>query len=350
MDKDWNEFCELFSFDNLYKAHHTARNGKKKHYSVAIYEQHVSANLCELRAKLLNQSYTIKTYKTFYIYEPKKRLIQACSYIDRIVQHCLCDNYLTPLLDSKLVYDNCACRKGKGTDFAVKRVKQHMIEYYKKYGKDGYVLRIDIRKYFQSIDHEIVLRKIAGYVHNKYIFALIERIINGYSGTGLPIGNQISQIIAVTYLDDVDRLIKEKLKIRHYVRYMDDFMIIGHDKRELEHALDEVRIACAKDKLELNAKTEMQPLSEPIDFIGKSFSYTSNGGVTVRLRQKNKVRVYRKIKYVTTIYNKNYIDKALLNSTLTSYIGLLKRVDGGAGIVKKALIAVEGNTKLVGWK
>lgn len=350
MDRDWDEFCALFSFDNLYKAHLRARNGKRSHYSVAVYEQHVSANICDLRAKILDQSYTIKTYKTFYIYEPKKRLIQACSYIDRIVQHCLCDNYLTALLDSKLIYDNCACRKGKGTDFTVKRVVRHMNEFYKKYGTDGYVLRIDIKKYFQSINHDIVLTKVARYVHNKYIYALIERIINGYTGTGLPIGNQISQILAVTYLDDVDRMIKEKLKIRHYVRYMDDFVIFAHTKEELEYTLDEVRNACAKDKLELNAKTEIQPISEPIDFIGKSFSYNSNGGVIVRLRQRNKIRVYRKIKYVTMTYNRSYITKDLLNSTLRSYIGLLKRVDGGSGVVSKALIAMNGDTKLVGWK
>lgn len=335
-DKDWDFFNQLFSFRNLYRAHLRSRNSKREVPSVVDYEMHISSNITRLRYNILHGVYAINSYKTFYIYEPKKRLIQACAYVDRIVQHCLCDNYLTELIDSKLIYDNCACRKNKGIDFAVRRVKKHLQGFYKQYGTDGYCLRVDISKYFQSIDKEIVLKKLNRHVTNRYIMGLISRIVLGYDSEGLPIGNQISQTLAIYYLNDVDRFIKEVCRVKFYTRYMDDFFILHHDKAFLEDLTRLIREECEKDKLTLNAKTMIIPIKQGIDFIGKNFMLEDNGAVTVRLRQVNKRRIYRRIKYVAQTVPVNEQETVHKRSVMASYTGLTKRIDGGRKLVFNA--------------
>lgn len=340
-DKDWDYFNELFSFRNLYRAHLRSRNSKRFVPSVVDYEMHISSNIIRLRYEVLRGEYAINAYKKFYIYEPKKRLIQACAYVDRVVQHCLCDNYLTGLIDSKLIYDNCACRKNKGLDFAVRRVKKHLQAFYNMYGTDGYCLRVDISKYFQSIDKEIVLKKLNRHVTNRYIMGLIARIVLGYDSEGLPIGNQISQTLAIYYLNDVDRFIKEVCRVKYYTRYMDDFFILHHDKAFLEDLTRLIREECEKDKLTLNAKTMIIPIKQGIDFIGKNFMLEDNGAVTIRLRQVNKRRIYRRIKYVaqtTPISEQEIVHK---RSVMASYTGLTKRIDGGRKLVFNARVRGE---------
>lgn len=340
-DKDWDFFNQLFSFRNLYRAHLRSRNSKREVPSVVDYEMHISSNITRLRYNILHGVYAINSYKTFYIYEPKKRLIQACAYVDRIVQHCLCDNYLTELIDSKLIYDNCACRKNKGIDFAVRRVKKHLQGFYKQYGTDGYCLRVDISKYFQSIDKEIVLKKLNRHVTNRYIMGLISRIVLGYDSEGLPIGNQISQTLAIYYLNDVDRFIKEVCRVKFYTRYMDDFFILHHDKAFLEDLTRLIREECEKDKLKLNAKTMIIPIKQGIDFIGKNFMLEDNGAVTVRLRQVNKRRIYRRIKYVAQTVPVNEQETVHKRSVMASYTGLTKRIDGGRKLVFNARLRGE---------
>lgn len=335
-DKDWDFFNQLFSFRNLYRAHLRSRNSKRFVPSVVDYEMHISSNIIRLRYDILRGEYAINAYKTFYIYEPKKRLIQACAYVDRVVQHCLCDNYLTELIDSKLIYDNCACRKNKGLDFAVRRVKKHLQGFYKQYGTDGYCLRVDISKYFQSIDKEIVLKKLNRHVTNRYIMGLISRIVLGYDSEGLPIGNQISQTLAIYYLNDVDRFIKEVCRVKYYTRYMDDFFILHHDKAFLEDLTRLIREECEKDKLTLNAKTMIIPIKQGIDFIGKNFMLEDNGAVTVRLRQVNKRRIYRRIKYVAQTVPMSEQETVHKRSVMASYTGLTKRIDGGRKLVFNA--------------
>lgn len=145
----------------------------------------------------------------------------------------MCDEVLAPILDKKLIYDNSACRIGKGTHFAIGRVSKFLHDFYKKNGANGYFLKCDIRKFFDNIDHEVLRRKLATVIEDKQVLSLLYQIIDSFevtSGKGLPLGNQTSQWFAIFYLDGFDRLIKEKLKIKYYSRYMDDYVLIHHDK------------------------------------------------------------------------------------------------------------------------
>jgi RNA-directed DNA polymerase len=208
---EYPSYDDVFTFANLYKAHLKARRSKRHKKDVILFEMGLGAHLWELKHQLDDRAYKISGYNHFVIYEPKRRDIQSLRYYDRIVQHCLVDNYLMPLLENNLIYDNGACRKEKGTDFCRERVTEFLAKHYKRHGTKGYVLQFDIHHYFESIDHErlkeILERKIADSEIKNLILSIIDSY-NREKGKGLPMGNQTSQCFALLYLDSVDRLVK----------------------------------------------------------------------------------------------------------------------------------------------
>ena len=142
--EDLMTYKEIFTFQNLYLAHKKARKSKRHKKDVILFEIDLSNNLYELYKQLNGYTYQISGYHKFLIFEPKEREIQALEYKDRVVQHCLCDNYLMPLLERRLIFDNGACRKGKGTDFSRNRIKGFLRDYFKHHGHTGYYLKCDI--------------------------------------------------------------------------------------------------------------------------------------------------------------------------------------------------------------
>ncbi len=293
-------YDQIFSFKNLYKAHMKARRSKRHKCEVILYEMNLGENLTKLEKELINETYKIKGYYKFMINDPKLREIQALSYEDRIVQKALCDGFLSEYLERRLIYDNAACRKDKGTDFARERLKFFLRRYYKTYGNSGYVLKMDIRKYFDSIDH-LILKDKFNKVKDERIKELLYEIVDSYEKTsnkGLPMGNQTSQWFALYYLDGVDRLIKENLRIEYYTRYMDDMILIHHNKEYLNYCLNEIKLILNKLKLELNDKTEITPITHGIEYLGFRFYLLSTGKINLRLRSSSKRRIVNKYKKV----------------------------------------------------
>ena len=236
---DYDKICD---FGNLYRAHLRARKGKKHKLEVTSFEAHLSLNLLTMATLLRARAYRMKGYYHFVIHEPKRREIFAAHYPDRVLLHCLCDNVLAPILQPRLIYDNAACQPGKGSHFAIKRMTEFMRRHYVKRGTEGYVLKCDISKYFASIDHEVLKKQLARVIKDEDVRRLLFHYIDSYDtdgrpGRGIPLGNQSSQWFAVYYLDPVDRLIKEKLRIKHYIRYMDDMVLIHPDKETLRECL-----------------------------------------------------------------------------------------------------------------
>lgn len=222
-------YSRLCNFENLYKAHLKARKGKRHTKEVIDFELNLSTNLIEIADQLKNQTYRIQGYYQFNVYEPKKRTISALHYQDRVVQHCLCDEILEPILDRKLIYDNAACRKRKGTQFACNRVTEFLHRFIKENRYPEYFLRFDIRKFFDSIDHEVLKAKLKKIIFDPRLLNFLYMIIDSYHtepGKGLPMGNQTSQWFAIYYLDRFDRKIKEEQRMKYYVRYMDDGLIM----------------------------------------------------------------------------------------------------------------------------
>ena len=253
---DYEKICD---FENLYKAHKRARCCKRHKKDVILFEMNLAENLWNIKTSLENRTYKVAGYNKFMIYDPKEREIQALSYYDRIVQHVLCDEVLTPFFDNRLIYDNCACRIGKGTHFALKRLTKFFHNHYQKYGASGYILKCDIRKYFSSIHHEVLKSRLQTVISDKDILNLLFHIIDSFEHSpnrGLPMGNQTSQLFALYYLDPLDRFIKEKLRIKHYVRYMDDLALLSDDKDYLKDCLKNMqKIVNNQLKIEFNDKT-----------------------------------------------------------------------------------------------
>lgn len=279
-----------------------------------------------LLQRLEYRQYKIGGYHKFMIYDPKEREIQALSFADRVFQHLLCDNILMPYLEPRLIYDNAACREGKGTHFALNRLEKFMREHYKKYGAEGYILKFDIRKYFNSIDHVVLKNKLKGFPDEE-VKQLLYHIINSFEyseGRGLPMGNQSSQWFALYYLDRLDRLIKEKLKVKYYVRYMDDGVLLASSKKELQEALRQMKELIYEDRLEFNEKTQIFPLSQGVDFLGWHLYLTDTGKVIKRLRTSNKKRFKKRMKCYQKRYAANNISLAEITRSVRSYNGHLQ--------------------------
>ena len=325
-EKTNTPFDDIISYQNLLAAHKSARCSKQHKREVIEFELHLSKNLWALHYDLKYHRYNISGYNKFMIYDPKEREIQAISYRDRIVQHSLCDNFLTPLLENHLINVNCACRREKGTDYAIKKLKAFMTSHYRKYRKTGYFVKLDIKKYFPSINHQILKQKLWKIIKDSNIRYLLETILDSYgNGQGLPMGNQSSQNFALLYLDRIDRIIKEKLRVKCYVRYMDDMIMLVRTKQEADLIFETVKKELEKEKLALNPKSKVFPVKDGIQFLGWNFKYSKNGKIIQTVKAQSKQRVFSKVKNFRHLYNigmKNQEDKECI---LASYKGHFQR-------------------------
>ena len=322
-------FDRLWDFQNLYRAHRKARLSKRHKREVILFEKDLALNLTMLSRAIYDGSYRMSGYYNFFVYEPKKRNISALHYVDRVVQHCLCDDILAPELDKRLIYDNVACRIGKGLSFALKRLTGFLADYYRAYGNNGYFLRCDIRKYFDSVDHDILKAKLRKIITDERLLVFLENIIDSYEtfpGKGLPMGNQTSQWFAIYYLDSFDRIIKERFRIKYYIRYMDDCVLIHHDKQFLLGVKQVMEDFLEKKlKLSFNEKTQIFPIRNGVDFLGFNFRLSDSGKVVRRLRPLVKRKFRRSISEIMKQYASGKISVREAIAPVISYNAHLKQ-------------------------
>ena len=301
------DFEKVYDFENLYKAYRKARLGKRWKDAAAKYEINALDATHFLSNLLKAQTYKPSEYKTFKVYEPKERVVMTNSYKDKVVQHSLCDNVLEPKLSKQFIYDNYASQKGKGTHFGLDRVVSFMRSYYRKNGLNGWILKCDITKYFYNIRHDILKQQVRKSITDEKCLWLIDMIIDSTDGVGIPIGNQSSQLFALLYLSDLDHYIKEKLKIKYYGRYMDDFYLLHPDKEYLKYCLSEIKKIVESLGLKLNPKTQIMPISQGLDFLGFHTYLTSTGKVIKKIRRRSKNNVRRKLKKMKGLVDKGKI-------------------------------------------
>ena len=318
---------EAFTFEKLLPCHKLCRTSKQHRKDVINFELNLGYNLVKLSNEILSKQYKVGSYKVFKIYEPKERVIEALYYKDRLVLMAFCTHIIQPKLEKSLIYDNVACRKGKGTLFGLKRLEHFLRDYYKKYGCKGYFLKCDVTKYFQSINHDILIKNLSKTSLDDEDLYMAKTIIdskNAETGVGLPIGNQTSQWFGLFYLNKIDRLIKEKLQIKYYVRYMDDMILVHHDKEYLKYCREQIeKIANNELNLKLNSKTQVAQLKNGIDFLGFRTILCENGKILRLLRSQAKIKMKHKLKLLGKHKQEKIVDDSFIDKRLNAYKGHL---------------------------
>jgi RNA-directed DNA polymerase len=324
-------FDNVCAADNLYSAYRKARKGKRNRPDVVKFELNLETELQDLREALINQTYTPGPFKHFTIYERKARLISVAPFRDRVLHHAIM-NELEPVLDKRLVHDCYACRVGKGVHKAIDRYQHYANRY-------AYELKLDVQKFFPSIDHHVLKNILRRRLKDPRLLALLAQIVDHapedivasplvyFAGDdlltpiqrprGLPIGNLTSQVFANVYLDDLDHWVKEVLQVDGYIRYMDDLFLFGDDKTQLwavRSAIDE-KLASLRLRLR-GGKTQLFQTNERLDVLGVTASRqrrwlrNDNGHRFIR-RYKNMLRKIR-----TGLYDRNHV-----RASIQSWIG-----------------------------
>lgn len=267
MKRVGNIYNEIISLENLKLADEKARRGKLKSYGIKLHDKNREDNILKLYEQLKNKTYKTSEYNIFKIYEPKERDIYQLPYFpDRIVHHAVM-NILEPIWVSIFTSDTFSCIKGRGIHGCWKKVKDAL----RDEENTKYCLKIDIKKYYPSINHDILKALIRKKIKCNDTLELLDEIID--SAKGVPIGNYLSQYFANIYLTYFDHWVKEDLKVKYYFRYADDMVFLHSDKEELRKILNEVR-AYLKNELELELKHNYQIFptqKRGIDFVGYVF-------------------------------------------------------------------------------
>ena len=263
---------ELTTLEKLNNAFYLAAKESKWKPATQRYHSNLLLNNLELQEELRNGTYRVEPTVNFWINERgRQRYIESPKIRDRIVQKVLTTEILIPYLTKPLIYDNYASLKGRGTSFARKRIDVLLQRFIRNHGTDGYVLLIDIKKYFPSIDHTILKKMVHDRIHEPpEIMNLIDYVIDTSSNSeiGLNLGSEAPQIFAVFYLSLIDSFIKTVKGIKYYGRYMDDMFIISESKEELKNLLEEIKEQLAGLKLEINErKTHITKLSRGFTFM-----------------------------------------------------------------------------------
>jgi retron-type reverse transcriptase len=270
MKKYKNLYEKIYQFDNLYGAYKKARLGKRYRREVLVFESDLEGELIQLQNELIWDMYKTGDYRVFDIYEPKKRVAAALPFRDRVLQHALI-SVIEPIFEKRFFFHSYACRPGKGAHAGADVAQKWLREVKRSHGR-VYCLKADIKSYFASIDHGILIKILSGRIGCKRTLGLCNHIIDTWS-PGVPIGNLTSQLFANIYLNEFDTYIKYVLKVGMYVRYMDDWVVVHHDKEYLHGIWAMAKVWLSENLgLELNRKTQVFPVGlrrgRALDFLG----------------------------------------------------------------------------------
>jgi RNA-directed DNA polymerase len=321
-------YQEIISLENLFAAWQEFLPGKRNKRDVQEFGATLTDNILQLQAELANFSYVHGPYKAFNISDPKPRNIHKASVRDRVLHHAVYRR-LYPFFDKTFIADSYSCRIGKGTHKALDRLKSFAFKISKNHTKTVWVLKCDIKKFFASIDHKILLKILENYIIDKNVLWLLRQIIESfYSQTeskGLPLGNLTSQLFCNVYMNEFDQFVKHKLQVRHYVRYADDFVFLSDSRQDLENLIFKIpEFLDRRLKLALHpAKVFIKTLASGVDFLGwVNFPHHRV------LRTTTSRRMFKRVYQKPT------------NPTLQSYLGLISH--GNSHKLKTRLLNWQG--------
>lgn len=336
----WPVVC---SFGWLLEANRNARKGKRYRAEVMGFTARLEDNLFVIQQGMTDGSYELGPYRKLWVYVPKKRLVMALAYPDRIVQWSLYQ-YLNPIYDKLFIEDSYACRVGKGSHKAAKRLQYWMRQVDRKPGPGWYCLKLDISKYFYRVNHEKLLSILERRIKDPDMMAFIQGVVNSTAepfglprgrtpentapeewlyGVGMPIGNLTSQLFANIYLNELDQYCKHVLKIHFYIRYMDDVIILAQDKETLQRWKATIAAFLRNElALDLNDKTSIRPIRQGVEFVGVRIWATH-----MKLRKSTVRRLKREVRKISALYAAGDMSREGFERRVSSIRGLLKHTE-----------------------
>lgn len=319
-----HKFEDIIGLENLLEAWQEFVKGKRNKKDVQEFSLRLIDNIISLHQDLANRTYRHGGYQAFKIYDQKPRDIHKASVRDRLLHHALYRK-LYPFFNRAFIADSFSCQIGKGTHKAINRFRAFSYKISKNNTKTCWALKCDIKKFFASIDHAILLKILQQYIPDQNILWLLKNVIGSFfsmkADIGLPLGNLTSQLLVNTYMNEFDQFVKHKLKIKHYIRYCDDFVILGENKEYLEKLIPKINYFLnEKLKLALHLdKISIRKHHQGIDFLG----YISFPHHRI-LRTKTKRRMFHKIEQKIKELKQGEISEESFYQTIQSYLGILK--------------------------
>ena len=322
----------LTDFDNLIHAFTMVKRGVSWKESIQRFDRNLFRNIEYIQDKLDMGESIIHDVHTFYTYERGKlREIRSLSIMERVIQRLICDECLSPIVSHYIIYDNSASIKNRGFDFSIKRICNHIRKFIRENGVGGYILLIDFTKYYDNILHQPLFEMI----DKMYIDENLKKIMKAYirrfeidkeDGKSLGLGSQISQMLAVYYLNEIEHFIKDYCGYKYYGRYMDDSYFIVKTKEEAHEILNLIMPMYEKLGIQVNKKkTQIVKLTHPFVFLKARFHISETGKISLTIDHKSVVRMRRKLKKFKKFYDNNLMDLNMIEQSLQSWIAHAKR-------------------------
>ena len=315
-----NEYYKKLSYESLMKAHLESRKGKFIRKEIILFNMKQEDYIMWLYEQLKNRTYKHSGYTAFYVTEPKLRRIEKSKYIDRIVHRWYVDNFLQEYFVKSFSYSSFACLKEKGMHKACLYV-QNMMKHCKRIWNNYYIIKMDVAKYFQNIDKQILYEILSRKIKDENLLWLTKEILysNGIE-KGLPIGNYTSQCFANIYLNELDQYMKHKLKLKYICRYMDDVVALVKSKEEGIANLEKIRAFLKNNlDLELNSKTQIFKSTQGVNFCG----YKINE-YRLKIREKGKRKLKQKVKFLENQVKQGKMTSKEAHKYLSGHLGYMK--------------------------
>ncbi len=317
-------YDEMVSAENLFAAWNKFVKGKRNRLDVLGYEQYLEDRMFDLHDRLALGVWEHGPYETFTVCDPKPRVIHKASVEDRIVHHALVQ-VIEPVFDRSFIFDSWSCREKKGTHAAVARLQSQLRKLKQQTRGPIWILKVDIRRYFASVDQDVLLALIGRRIRDSRLMGLVRGIVHSHK-PGLPLGNLTSQLFANVYLDPLDHFVKEQLRSSVYLRYCDDFILASTSRDVLVRRLSSIS-RYLQESLHLGLhpnKIVLKPWHQGIDWLG-AVVYPDR----VMMRATTKQRMRKNLDGLVWKYLDRTVGAMQLRSTFASYDGLLCGVDEG---------------------
>ncbi len=368
MKRKNNLYHNIVDLDNIINMTNLVCKNVRNKRKVDKFEMFKSEHVINIKNRLVNKDYNFNKYNIFMITDPKCRIVMAQDIEDKIINHLIAEYFLVKIFEPKYIDSMVATRLGKGSGYGVKLLKKYLNEIKREYN-NFYVLKMDIKKYFYTIDHKILKRILRGNIKDKEAISVLDKVIDSTNqdyinkeikhlkdkrinyiinsnhigklekekllkevnniplyniGKGCSIGNQTSQAFGLVYLYELSHYIKDELGVKYLIVYMDDIIIIHHDKRYLKRLLGLIKDKMNREyKLEISTnKTRIDSIKNGIDFLGYMF-YLKNNKIILKLRKRNKINFKRKVKKINILFENGIITNKEYRCMLSSYKGLL---------------------------